>query len=80
MKFFVYILFSEKYNRHYTGYTSNLEQRLLSHNESGKSWTAKYRPWKLIYTKEFEIKQEAFKYEKWLKSGTGRDFVNTIPH
>ena len=80
MKFFVYILFSEKYSRHYTGYTSNLEQRLLSHNELGKAWTAKYRPLKFIYTKEFEVKQEALAYEKWLKTGVGRDFIKTLSH
>ena len=80
MKFFVYILFSEKHSRHYTGYTSNLEQRLLSHNEFGKDWTVKYRPWKFIYTKEFEVKQEALAYEKWLKTGVGRDFIKTLSH
>ena len=30
-----YILYSEKFNKHYTGYTSDLEQRLRSHNELG---------------------------------------------
>ena len=80
MKFTVYILFSESHQKHYTGFTSNLEQRLLSHNELGKGWTAKYRPWKLIYTKEFDSKREAMAYEKWLKTGVGRDFIKSIPH
>jgi putative endonuclease len=69
-----------KYNRHYTGYSSNLSLRLLSHNEFGKDWTARYRPWKLIYSKEFESKTQAMTYEKWLKSGIGRDFINSLPH
>jgi hypothetical protein len=44
--YFVYILYSEKFHNTYTGQTSNLEQRLLSHNElSGKDWTKSYRPW-----------------------------------
>ena len=68
MRFTVYILYSEKFNKHYTGYTSDIEMRIQSHNEFGKDWTARYRPWKLIYTKEFEIKTEAMIYEKWLKS------------
>jgi putative endonuclease len=80
MKFIVYILFSEKFNKHYTGFTSNLEERLQSHNSFGKDWTAGYRPWKLIYTKEFETKREAMQYEKWLKTGVGRDFIKSLSH
>ena len=80
MNFIVYILFSEKYNKHYVGFSSNNELRLKSHNEFGKDWTARYRPWKLIYTKEFETKVEAMSHEKFLKSGIGRDFIKTLPH
>lgn len=80
MEFTVYILYSERANKHYTGYTSNLDMRLLSHNHLGKDWTARHRPWKLIYTKKFEKKQEAATHEKWLKSGVGRDYVKTLPH
>jgi putative endonuclease len=80
MKFTVYILFSVKFNRHYTGYSSNVSLRFQSHNEFGKDWTAHYRPWKLIYTKEFENKKDAMTYEKWLKSGVGRSFIKSLPH
>ena len=80
MKYIVYILFSEKYQKHYTGYTSNLELRLESHNKLGNDWTAKYRPWKLIFTKEYSDKAEAMQYEIWLKTGIGREFIKSIPH
>jgi putative endonuclease len=80
MTFTVYILFSANSNKHYTGFTSNLEQRLLSHNELVIDWTARYRPWKLIYTKAFDNKNEAMVYEKWLKTGVGRDFIKTIQY
>ena len=80
MKFTVYILFSEQFGKHYTGFTSNLPERLKSHNELGKDWTAKYRPWKLVYKKEFDVKKEALQYEKWLKTGAGRDFVKLLLH
>ena len=80
MAFTVYILFSEKYNKHYTGFTANLEQRLISHNQLGKDWTARYRPWKFIFSKNFETKSEAVSFEKWLKSGIGRDFIKTLAH
>ena len=78
MAFTVYILYSVDFNKHYTGFTSDVASRLLSHNELGKQWTSKYRPWKLIYTKDFEVKRDAMTYEKWLKTGTGRDFIKTL--
>jgi putative endonuclease len=80
MSFTVYVLFTEKNKKHYTGITSNLEIRLRSHNEFGKDWSAKFRPWKLIYTKVFNSKKEAAVYEKWLKSGAGRTFIKSLPH
>ena len=36
MQFSVYILFSEKFNKHYVGFTSNLLMRFQAHNEFGK--------------------------------------------
>ena len=80
MKFTVYILFSDHSGKHYTGYSSNVPLRLKSHNEFGKGWTVRYRPWRLIYTKEFENKTEAMAYEKWLKTGAGRNFIKLLPH
>ena len=78
--FTVYVLYSNKFDKHYTGFTSNLKQRFLSHNKLGKGWTARYRPWIIIYTKTFDLKKEAINYEKWLKSGVGRDFIKTLNH
>ena len=80
MTYTVYILFSDSHNKHYTGFTTDLEDRLLSHNELGNGWTKAFRPWTLIYTKEFSSKSDAIKYEKWLKSGIGRDFIKTLKH
>ena len=74
MPFVVYILYSAVGKKHYTGFTSNPEQRLLSHNELGKGWTEKYRPWQLIFAKEFETKIEAMGYEKWLKNRCWKRF------
>jgi putative endonuclease len=63
--FTVYVLYSEKFNKIYVGYTSNMEQRLLSHNIlETKGSTLKYRPWKVIYTEVFSEKPEAMKREK----------------
>jgi len=74
--FTVYVLFSKKYNKIYIGYTSNLEQRMLSHNELGtKGYTLKYRPWEILFTEEYLTKSEAISREKALKAGKGREFI-----
>ena len=74
--FTVYTLYSPKYDKIYVGYTSNLEQRLLSHNKLGKKgWTIIYRPWELVFTEAFETKKEAMMREEQLKSAKGREYV-----
>ena len=80
LQFTVYLLYSATHQKHYTGFTSDLAQRLLSHNALGHDWTSKYRPWQIIYTKVFNSKAEAMVYEKWLKTGVGRDFIKTLIH
>jgi putative endonuclease len=76
--FTVYILYSPSYNKTYVGFTSNLEQRLLSHNKLGKKgWTIKFRPWNLIHTEVFDTKMEALFREKQLKAGKGRDWIQS---
>ncbi|MDV7391919.1 GIY-YIG nuclease family protein, partial [Arthrospira platensis SPKY1] len=45
--YYVYILYSEQFDKTYIGYSYDPQQRLLSHNElSPKGWTKRYRPWK----------------------------------
>ena len=74
--FTVYALYSKKFDKIYIRFTSNLQQRFLSHNElSKKGWTIKFRPWQIIYTEEFDSKSEAMKREKQLKSAKGREFI-----
>ena len=76
MKYTVYVLHSEKYDKIYIGYTSNLTERFKSHKELGKKgWTVKYRPWKIVHTEEFQEKREAMDREKELKGGQGRQWI-----
>jgi len=74
--YIVYALYSKSYDKIYIGYTSNLEQRMLSHNKlSMKGYTLKYRPWIVVYTESLDTKKAALIREKQLKSAKGRDFV-----
>jgi putative endonuclease len=71
----VYFLYSEKFNKIYIGFTSDLINRFASHNGlATKGYTIKFRPWKVAYLEFFDDKNEAMKREKKLKSSRGRDF------
>ena len=72
MTYTVYILFSEEYEKIYIGYTSNLLQRFKSHQFLGKDWTARYRPWIVIYCEYFSEKSDARKREIQLKQYRNR--------
>ncbi len=72
----VYVLRSERDpRRHYIGLTTNLRSRLAEHNAGGSAHTAKYRPWRLAFSIEFETPAQAVKFERYLKSGSGRAFA-----
>ncbi|HPO57055.1 MAG: GIY-YIG nuclease family protein [Ignavibacteriaceae bacterium] len=76
--FFVYVIKSIEGFR-YTGMTEDLHKRLAEHNNKNLSfWTKRGNDWKLIYYEEFTSKSDALNREKWLKGGSGRDFLKSI--
>ncbi|WP_374445086.1 GIY-YIG nuclease family protein [Epilithonimonas sp.] len=78
-EFVVYILYSKKFNKTYTGFTSNLLERFKSHNYLAKSgYTIKFRPWTVIHVEFFTEKKKAMKREKFLKTGQGRLFIKSL--
>jgi len=75
--YYVYILQSEKDStKHYTGHTENLQTRLFKHNEGGCPHTAKFKPWIIQNYFAFRSKEKALAFEKYLKSGSGREFAS----
>ena len=67
----VYILRSLKDGRLYTGYTSNLENRLRDHNTGHTKSLRNRKPLKLVYFEEFETKKEAMARERFFKTPEG---------
>ena len=61
MTYFVYILTSLKDSKRYIGMTSDLNRRLNEHNSGKVKSTKNRRPMKLIYTEEFDSKEDAMK-------------------
>jgi len=62
-------------SRHYVGMTSNIQNRLEWHNHASAGYGIRYRPWSLVVSMEFPNTAEAVRFEKYLKSGSGRAFA-----
>ncbi len=74
---FVYILRSESDpDRHYVGITGTMENRLDWHNHGPCGHTRRFRPWSLVVVLEFPTERQAVRFEKYLKSGSGRAFAD----
>jgi len=61
---------------YYVGCTDDLEDRLERHQKGQVSATANRLPVKLDFYFAIEDKYKAFEFEKYLKSGSGRAFIN----
>jgi len=72
MEFIVYILFSKTKNRYYIGYTSNLEDRIVRHNQKSKGFTGNVNDWEIIYTEKYSTKEQAQQRELQIKSWKSR--------
>jgi putative endonuclease len=76
---YVYVLYSPSSTKTYTGFTNNVERRLMEHNVTeATGFTLRYRPWTLMHSEPFESKADAIKREKFLKSGKGRELIKGI--
>ena len=73
--YYVYILKCVD-NKPYTGCTDNLKERIERHKNGYVPATKKRRPLKLETYFAFQDKYKAFNFEKYLKSGSGRAFIN----
>ena len=56
-----------KRRRTYVGYTSNLKERLVKHNNSKGAKYTKGNKWIIIYKKKFHYKAKAMSFEYKLK-------------
>ncbi|MBI4706372.1 MAG: GIY-YIG nuclease family protein [Candidatus Omnitrophica bacterium] len=73
--YFVYVLKSEKDSLFYTGFTSDLERRVLEHNQGLQDSTRSRVPFKLVYYEWCLNKQDALSREEYLKSGMGKKYI-----
>jgi putative endonuclease len=72
---YVYILFSNKDKKFYTGSTKDLKRRIKEHN-LGKVDSTKYRrPFSIALYECYAIKEDAIRRERFLKRSEGKDLL-----
>ncbi|MDD2753391.1 MAG: GIY-YIG nuclease family protein [Candidatus Portnoybacteria bacterium] len=72
---YVYVLKSDRDGNWYTGYTNDLQKRILEHNKGLNFATKDRRPLKFIYCEASLNEKDAKAREKYLKSGMGKKYL-----
>jgi putative endonuclease len=62
-------------DEYYVGVTSDLDLRLRAHNKGLSPHTARHRPWRTLVVIEFDEEEPAMEFERYLKTGSGREFA-----
>lgn len=73
--YFLYVLYSDKFDKIYIVQTNNISNRLERHNARKVKSTKSYTLWLLVHSELFYTRAEAMKREKELKSYQGRDYI-----
>ena len=72
---YTYVLYSEKDNGWYTGATSDLRARVGEHAEGRVKSTQSRRPLVLAYYEGCLKREDAFRRERYLKTGRGKRYL-----
>ncbi|MCB9252915.1 MAG: GIY-YIG nuclease family protein [Flavobacteriales bacterium] len=75
---YVYILYSGKLDKYYIGQTSNLEDRLFRHNNSGSQSTKGGKDWVIKYTEGYNTVSEAVRRETEIKKKKSRKYLEWL--
>jgi len=69
---YVYVLYSQKDNKLYIGYSTDVYRRLDEHN-AGENTSTKYRrPFKLIFFEAYMFREDAIRREQYFKTSKGK--------
>ncbi len=77
-EFFVYIIYSEKFDKYYIGQTNNFNERFERHNNGYEGFTKPYRPWRKILVLEKSNRSDAMDLERKLKNLSKQRLINFI--
>ncbi len=69
---YVYVLLSQKDNKFYIGFTSDLTRRFKEHTDGKAPSTKSRRPLKLLYYEAHLSKEDAMRRENYFKTTKGK--------
>ena len=78
LMYFVYVLSSGIRNYLYVGLTNNIERRVKQHQDGRVRTTRAYKPFTLITKEVYLTRKEARAREKYLKSGSGKEWIKKV--
>jgi len=55
--------------------SQNPANRLINHNTIEKGFTSRYHPWEIVYTTEYEIKEQAHLAELKVKNWKSKKMI-----
>ena len=74
----VYILKSSTVSKYYIGSSANPFRRLKFHNTVEKGFTSHYRPWEIVFIREYKTKEEAMAVERKIKLWKSRKMIEKL--
>ena len=74
----LYILQSEISSRYYVGISADPQRRLEFHNSKERGFTSRYRPWTLVYVKQYSTRKDAQQAEQKVKSWKSRIMIGRL--
>lgn len=75
----VYILYTEKLDRFYTGFTSDFDVRMNFHDSpEARKFTAKAKDWIIFNKIDCESKSQALSIEKHIKSMKSKTYIKNL--
>jgi putative endonuclease len=75
--FYTYVLRSERDGQFYTGYTTDLKNRIERHNRGQSESTKMRKPFELIYFEACLDEKDAIRREKYLKTSWGKRYIKS---
>ncbi len=74
----VYIIYSQKLDKYYIGFSADVQDRLKKHNANSKGFTNLGKPWILMHSEHYGSKKEAMEREKQLKNWKNRERLEAL--
>ena len=75
--YYAYVIKGIDNDFYYKGHCEDIQKRLTQHNTGMTESTKGYRPFKIVYSENFETRDEAIKREKYFKSAAGRRYLKS---